>query len=385
MFARRTNWNFSLNRLSKALAEFQASGQPLIDLTVSNPIECGLAMGGGAVLAALANPDALRYQPHAKGLESARQSVAHYYADHGCAIEPDDVLLTASTTEAYSFIFRTLCDPGDEILIPAPSYPLFDFLAEIQDVKLVRYALVYDHGWQIDFPALAKALSSKTRGVIVVHPNNPTGHFTKQHELSRLNELCSARQIALIADEVFSDYGFAGNPAFSFAANHSVLTFTMSGLSKICGLPQMKASWLVVSGPEHLKRAAMDRLEVIADTFLSVNAPVQHALPEYLRARSAFQIRLLQRAKANLAELDLQLSRQAMCSRLAVEGGWSVVLRVPATQSGDDLAISLLTTHGVYVHPGHFFEFSGEGHLVLSLIVPPDRFSEGIRRILSAF
>jgi aspartate/methionine/tyrosine aminotransferase len=305
-------------------------------------------------------------------------------------------------------VFRTLCDPDDEVLIPEPSYPLFEFLAEIQDVRLARYPLVYDHGWQIDFHALEQAITPRTRGIIVVHANNPTGNFCKPEEMRKLNEICTARGLAIIADEVFLDFAlkenqaatlaanaetFAANSpansaalnykrAATFAGNPAVLTFALSGLSKICGLPQMKAAWLAVSGPDALKREALARLEVIADTYLSMNAPIQLALPTFLAQRAQFQRELMARVSENLRELDRQLAGQKPCTRLDVEGGWNAVIRVPATRSDEDLALELLATQGVYVHPGHFYDFPAEGYLVVSLLIPRDKFMEGMNRLL---
>lgn len=386
MFADRTNWNLLANPLSEALARHRAAGKPLIDLTISNPTECGFEYDSGAILQALANPASHAYDPDPRGLLGARQAVGAYYAARGTEVPADDIILTTSTSEAYSFVFRTLCNPGDEILIPEPSYPLFAFLADIQDVKLVRYPLVYDYGWQINFHALQQRIMPRTRGVIVVHPNNPTGHFTKAHELEKLNEICSARNLAIIADEVFLDFALhADQPSFSFAHNSAALTFTMSGLSKISGLPQMKAAWLVTGGPDQLKSAALARLEIIADTYLSMNAPVQHAIPALLEQRDLFQTQLLARARKNLAELGRQLATQKSCARLEVEGGWYAVLRVPATRSDEELAIELLTQKHVYVHPGHFYDFPSEGFLIVSLITREPEFAEGAKLLLSVF
>jgi aspartate/methionine/tyrosine aminotransferase len=383
MFADRTNWNLAGNRLSEALARHRAAGKPLLDLTVSNPTECGFEYDGEIILAALRNPAALRYEPNSKGLESARLAVTEYYSARGQSVSAGDIVLTTSTSEAYSFVFRLLCNPGDELLIPAPSYPLFGFLADIQDVKLVRYPLIYDHGWQVDFHSLQQAITPRTRGVIVVNPNNPTGNFVTHSELARLNEVCRAREMALIADEVFLDFAFGHEKPPSFSGNAGALTFTMSGLSKIAGLPQMKMAWLIASGPSELKKRALDRLEVIADTYLSPNAPVQLATPAFLEQRSGFQKQLLSRVRHNLGELDRQLGAQKSCSRLHVEGGWYAVLRVPATQSDEDLALTLLASRDVYVHPGHFFDFPADGYLVLSLITAEDHFAEGVGRILA--
>jgi len=385
MFAVRTNWDLTTNRLSEALERHRAAGKPLLDLTVSNPTDSGFVYDDNAILDALRNPEALKYEPAPRGLVSARQAVCEYYANHDASVDVDDMILTTSTSEAYSYAFLLLCNPGEEILIPAPSYPLFDFLADIQDVKLVRYPLIYDHGWQTDFHALELAITSRTRAVIVVNPNNPTGHFMKQMEMEKLNALWAARGLALIADEVFLDFSLEKKRPLSFAGNRGALTFAMSGLSKICGLPQMKAAWLVVSGPEELKREALARLEVIADTYLSMNAPVQLAVPSLLALRRSFQGQLMARVRRNLAELDRQLDQQRVCSRLEVEGGWYAVLRVPVTRSDEDLALSLLNDLGVYVHPGHFFDFPSDGILVLSLISREEVFSEGLNRLVRNF
>ncbi len=385
MFAERTNWNLAGNRLSEALARHRAGGKRLYDLTASNPTECGFDYETETILGALRNPAALRYEPNPKGLEVARLAVTEYYSARGAAVSAEDIVLTTSTSEAYSFVFRLLCNPGDELLIPAPSYPLFGFLADIQDVKLVRYPLVYDHGWQIDFHSLQQAITPRTRGVIVVNPNNPTGHFVKEKELAKLNELCAAREMALIADEVFLDFALGDGRLVTLAGNAGALTFAMSGLSKIAGLPQMKMAWVIASGPAGLKSEALERLEVIADTYLSPNAPVQLATPAFLQQRHGFQKQVMERMRKNLAELDRRLAGQKTCSRLEVESGWYAVLRVPATGSDEDLAIELLTNDDVYVHPGHFFDFGAEGFLVVSLLAREEEFAKGIGRVLSAF
>jgi len=367
--------------LSAALAAHRQAGKPLIDLTVSNPTECGFQYDETAILNALRNPAALNYEPNPRGLAATRAAVAQYYAARGAVVSNEDTFLTTSTSEAYSYVFRTLCDPDDEILVPEPSYPLFEFLADIQDVRLVRYPLVYDYGWQIDFHTLEKAITTRTRGVIVVHPNNPTGHFCKPEEMRKLSEICAARKVAIIADEVFLDFVLKGKQASTFAANSRALTFTLSGLSKICGLPQMKAAWLIVSGPEGLKSEALSRLEVIADTYLSMSAPIQLAIPAFLERRYAFQKQVIERVRENLAELDMQLAAQKSCSRLEVEGGWNAVIRVPATRTDEEFALELLATKGVSVHPGHFYDFPSEGHAVVSLITPGSEFSRGLRQL----
>jgi aspartate/methionine/tyrosine aminotransferase len=385
MFAKRTNWNLETNRLSAALAAHRAAGKPLIDLTVSNPTECGFKYDEDAILSALRNPAALKYEPNPRGLAVARDAVAQYYAERDAVVSTDDIFLTTSTSEAYSFVFRTLCNPDDEVLIPEPSYPLFDFLADIQDVRLVRYPLIYDYGWQIDFHALEQAITPRTRGVIVVHPNNPTGSFLKLEEMWKLHQVCAARGIAIIADEVFLDFALGDKRHATFAGSSGALTFTMSGLSKICGLPQMKAAWLAVSGPEPFRSQASERLEVIADTYLSMSAPIQWAMPMLLRDRVAFQEQLMARVSENLAELDRQLAGQKACSRLEVEGGWNAVVRVPAARTDEELALELLTAKGVYVHPGHFYDFPFKGFVVVSLILRERDFSKGLVELLRLF
>jgi alanine-synthesizing transaminase len=385
MFSDRTNWNLQPNRLSGALTRHRAAKKPLLDLTASNPTKCGFAYQSNAILGALGNPSALIYEPEPRGLVEARKAVAKYYADRGIAVSIEDIILATSTSEAYSYAIRALCNPGDKILIPQPSYPLFELLAEIQDVELVRYALVYDHGWQIDFASLERIITPRTRAVIVVHPNNPTGQYVKAEELTQLNAICSTRGLALVADEVFLDFNLDNDTPGSLAANDAALTFTMSGISKICGLPQMKAAWLITSGPQEFRTVALARLEVIADTYLSMNAPIQAALPSFLEQRHEIQSQIKDRVKHNLQHLDAQLASHKTCSRLKLEGGWYAVLRVPATRSDEDLAVDLIEERGVYVHPGHFYDFESDGYLVVSLITPPADFEEGIGRLLSMF
>ena len=396
MFAERTNWHLAQNRLTEAVEAARAGQAKFLDLTVSNSTRVGLEYDAEAILAALHSPRALDYDPQAKGLLAARQAIARYYLDRcGCGerdlnvattVDPERIVLTTSTSEGYSYVFRLLCNAGDELLVPKPSYPLFEFLADLQDVKLVPYPLIYDHGWQMDFPSLEKAVTKRTRGVVVVHPNNPTGSYVQSGELGLLNAFCRAHALALIVDEVFLDYRL-GDPAndrerSSFTGNHDVLTFTLSGLSKISALPQMKVAWVVTSGPETEAAAAMARLEVIADTYLSMNAPIQWALPVLLEQGKNIQPQLLARVRGNLEELDRQLAAQQSCQRLHVEGGWNAVLRIPVTRSDEELAIALVREHGVLVHPGHFYDFPSDGYLVLSLITPEGEFREGIAKAL---
>jgi aspartate/methionine/tyrosine aminotransferase len=383
MFSRRTRWNLEANPFSLAVHEHQRSGRELLDLSASNATTVGIRFDRVAILRALASSESISYDPQPRGLPVARDAVCKYYQELGVELSPDHLILTTSTSEAYSYVFRLLCDPDDEVLIPTPSYPLFEYLAQIQDVKLVPYELVYDHGWQVDFHSLQQVATSRTRAVIVVNPNNPTGSYVKRSELDHLNDFCREKSLAVIADEVFFDFNLTGKAFPSFAANRDVLTFTLSGLSKISGLPQMKVAWTALSGPDELIAPALDRLEVIADTYLSMNAPVQHAVPELLEQRRTFQSQLTERLHANLAELDHQLSKQALCRRLEVEGGWYATLRVPVTRTDEQLAIELLQQKDVLVHPGHFFDFGFDGYLVLSLMTPEPTFAEGLRRLLS--
>jgi alanine-synthesizing transaminase len=382
MFSRRTDWKLSPNRFTRAIEEVRASGGGFIDLTVSNPTRAGITYDRSAILDSLRDERSLDYDPQPKGLPGARAAVSDYYRARGEMSDPEALVLTGGTSEGYAYVFRLLANSGDEVLVPKPSYPLFDFLADLQDVKLVPYPLIYDHGWQIDFHSLERAIGPTTRGVLLVNPNNPTGSYVSTAEQKHLNEICQERGLALIVDEVFLDYALDRVPHSSFATNDSALTFTLSGLSKISALPQMKLAWIVVSGPGDQALAAIQRLEVIADTYLSVGAPVQHAARTMLEQRGEVQSQILDRVRQNLAELDRQLAQQKSCSRLSVEGGWYAVLRVPATQSDEDLAIALLQKKSVLIHPGHFYDFPQDGFLVLSLIAPTEEFRRGIERTL---
>ena len=385
MFSYRTAWRLTPNRFTEAQREMAAAGREVLDLTVSNPTRAGLHYDKESILKSLANPDALDYNPQPKGLRNAREAVAAYYREqHATSIDPDSLVLTTSTSEGYSYVFRLLCNPGDEVLVPKPSYPLFEFLADLQDVKLVPYPLIYDHGWQIDFPSIHTAVTDRTRGIVVVHPNNPTGCYVSETERSALNKFCREHNLSLIVDEVFLDYAHDGAPRPTFAANQDALTFSLSGLSKIAGLPQMKLAWIAATGPKDKDQVntALARLEVIADTYLSMSAPIQLAAPVLLDQRKSIQPQLLNRVRANLKELDRQLAQQKNCQRLDVEGGWYAVLRVPVTQSDEELAINILRKVSVLVHPGHFYDFPNDGYLVVSLITPPEEFGQGMGRLL---
>ncbi len=384
MLSQRTNWRLNPNALTRALEEERASGRKIFDLTISNPTEAGIRPDADVVLAALANPEAMRYDPQPRGLLHARQAVCRYYRESHeiFDLDPERLVLTTSTSEAYSYVFRLLCNPGDEVLVPKPSYPLFEFLADLADVKLVPYPLLYDHGWQIDFDSLYKAATDRSRAVILVHPNNPTGSYVSAAETSALNDFCADDNLALIVDEVFLDYAYDGARRSSFVANADALTFTLSGVSKISALPQMKLAWVATSGPEAMVNRAGSRLEIIADTYLSMNAPVQLAASVLIDQRKQIQPVLLDRVRANLDELDRQLARHPASRRLQVEGGWYAVLRIPVVGTDEEFAIRLLREAGVSVHPGHFYDFPSEGYLVLSLITEPAVFLEGVSRLL---
>jgi len=389
-FSARTAWDTSETKLARAIATQHKSGLPLLDLTASNPTQCGFTYDEAAILSALARRESLIYDPDPRGMLEARGAVAKYYAGHHATIDPEQLFLTTSTSEAYSYLFRLLCDPADEVLIAQPSYPLFDFLAQIENVRLVPYPLFYDHSWRMDTESLRRQITaqitSKTRAIALVHPNNPTGHFTKDSEREELEALCDEHGLALIVDEVFLDYSLEGRAGRSFAcAPHPVLTFVLSGLSKISALPQMKAAWIAAFGPEPDLRAALDRLEVIADTFLSMNAPIQYALPAWLNSRGGLQAQISARTEENLRTLDTLLASQTLISRLKVEAGWYAVLRVPALESGEELAVRLVRDRGVSVHPGYFFGFPGDGWLIVSLLPRSGEFSQGMSAICSYF
>ncbi|HUI44282.1 MAG TPA: pyridoxal phosphate-dependent aminotransferase [Terriglobia bacterium] len=399
MFARRTEWPLEPNALTREIARRRERGLAIVDLTESNPTRCGFRYDSGAILRALAQPAALLYEPEPQGPVVARRAVSAYYAERGVHVEPGQIFLTASTSDAYSHLFRLLADSRDAVLVPQPSYPLFDFLAGLSDLEIVPYPLVYDSGWRIDLDELAVQLgrgertSHPARALVVVHPNNPTGSYVRADERRALFELCRCHHLALIADEVFSDYAFGAEAASAdraptHAGLDASLTFTLSGLSKVSALPQMKLAWIVVSGPAAERRAAIDRLEIVADTYLSVSAPVAAALPELIETRRAIQPQIVDRLQRNLAELDRRLiSCGGRARRLQIEGGWYAVVQLApegGTPLDDDFfAVGLARDDGVVVHPGHFYGFATSGYVVLSLLPPPEIFAGGIEKLLA--
>ena len=356
---------------------------PIADLTASNPTRCGFEYSPD-VLAALADPAALDYDPQPRGSLRAREAICGYYAGHGVRVRPEQIVLTTSTSEAYSYLFRLLLDPGNEILVPQPGYPLFDFLAGLDDVRIKNAPLVYDQGWQIEPEGFRRAITPETGAIMLVHPNNPTGHFTKTWEAEELARLCRERNLSLIVDEVFLDYGFDGSGRSFAAGLEGVPVFVVSGLSKIAGLPQMKAAWIVATGPAEAEAEALERLEVIADTFLSMNAPVQCALPKWLEERGAIQEQIRGRVAANLAELDRGLGRLSEVQRLEVEGGWYATLRIPALKPDEQTVLELLA-RGVWVQPGYFFGTAESGWLVVSLLAAEGEFKTGVAGLVEYF
>ena len=384
MSSRRLRWELHPNALSLALSQRLSGGLPVLDLTGTNPTQVGLVYEEQRILAALANPRGLLYQPEPRGLAPAREAVSRYYAEaHGANIDPSRVLLTASTSESYALLFKLLCDPGDCVLVPQPSYPLFEYLTALEGVRAVPYPLAYDGEWHIDLPALAAAVDSqpRARALLVVSPGNPTGAFLKQGERERLSDLCARHGCALIADEVFADFGRDDwTPAApdaaavrTVAAHDDVLAFSLSGLSKACGLPQLKLGWCVASGPPAEVELALQRLELIADTYLSVATPVQHAAAELLETRHSFQAQLRVRLGRNRTALARARGPLARWDPLRSEGGWSAILSVPRERSEEQWALALLD-QGVLVHPGYFFDLPG-AQLVVSLISPEEAFA----------
>jgi aspartate/methionine/tyrosine aminotransferase len=379
MFSRRFQWDTPPNRLSVALAARRRAGVEVLDLTGSNPTQCGIEYPP-EIAAVLADPRALRYDPAPAGMMEAREAVAGYYAARGFRVAPERILLTASTSEAYAYLFKLLADPGDEVLVPRPSYPLFEYLAAMESLAVAHYPLSYHGAWSIDCDALAHAIHARTRAIVLVNPNNPTGSFVKRDELARI------ATGPLISDEVFSDYAFAPDPTrvTSLAGCDGRLSFSLSGLSKVAGLPQMKLGWIVVNGPERERSAALERLEWIADTFLSVGTPVQCALPRLLSHGETVARRIAARTRENLEFLRGMVAPGSPLTLLGVEGGWCATVQVPRVRSEEEWAVEVLDRHGVLVQPGYFYDFESEAFLVLSLLTDPRVFREGAAR-LAAF
>lgn len=376
MFSRRTSWSVEPNAIAQAVEARRRVGRPLLDLTETNPTRVGLPMPDAEVRAALLDAAPLRYDPTPFGDPAARAAVSAY---HGGAVPPAQVALTASTSEAYAWLFKLLGDPGDRVLVPVPSYPLFDYLASLEGLDTVPYPWSWDgDGWFVDFHALEERLPPRSRALVVVSPNNPTGAMVRREEAQRLLRLCRERDMALIADEVFGDQVFTEAPSRlpSFAGRDEALTFVLGGLSKACLLPQVKVGWIAASGPGDRLAPALARLQVVADTYLSVNGPAQRAVPRLLALREVIRPPLMARLAANRAALARALKGSA-ATPLPADGGWSAVVRVPRHPGEEARVLRLITRHGLRVHPGYFFDFPGEAFLVVSLLCPEDEFVRG--------
>lgn len=387
-FSSRLPWGHATNRLTRAVDARRAAGAPIVDLTESNPTAVGLDIPGPAVLAALGRPAALRYEPDPRGLPATREAVALYYRERGAAVDPGRIHLASGTSEAYSWIFKLLADPGDNVLAPRPSYPLLEFLTALEGLELRSYRLVQrvDGRSGIDLDSLAARIDERTRAVLLVNPNNPTGSFVKRDELSELVTLCAERNVALIADEVFSDFVLCSDPDLvrTLVEVEDGRTFVLSGLSKTLGLPQMKLAWIVAGGTPTLRREAQARLDWIGDTYLSVSTPVQHAAIEWLRLRPALAGPIADRVRANLSTLERALVGNTATRFGSPEGGWYAVVEAPDLgPPEDDFAVALVERDGVLVHPGHFFDFPREAFFVLSLLPAPETFDAGLTRFLA--
>jgi alanine-synthesizing transaminase len=382
MLSQRIPGERSPNAWSRLLAARRAAGEPLLDLSEANPTRVGLAGAGAEELAALADPGSARYEPDPRGAAPAREAVADDYRQRSLVVAADEIVLTSGTSESYAHLFRLLADPGETLLVPAPSYPLFEPLAALEGVRLSTYRLAYDGRWHLDLGSLDAAWTPAVRGVIVVQPNHPTGSCLAADEREALERRCERAGAAIIADEVFGDFSWTDGAGAlpSFVGTSRALTFVLSGLSKVCGMPQLKLGWIVVAGPAAPRAEALEGLEWISDLFLSVATPVQRALPRLLAGRAPWQARVRQRIAANLARLDAAVARAPRLGRLAGEGGWAAIVRVPGPRSEEEWTLELLR-RGVVVHPGQFYDMEGEAFLVPSLIVQPDVLDAGLTRI----
>ncbi len=385
MFAQRTSWKLTPNRLTICLEDLRKKKTVLYDLTESNPTRCGFPYPQEKILNAFVDPKNLEYAPDPQGMHRAREALSALYRENNVFIDPEKIFLTASTSEGYSYLFRLLVDPGQGILFPRPSYPLFQFLGDLNDVKTASYPLVYKKNWGIDFEALRSTIHSNIKAIVLVNPNNPTGSFVKQGELDILNDLCQKQSLTLIGDEVFFDYAYEKEDYKFYkrlSHNKEVLTFVLGGLSKSLGLPQMKLSWIMVNGPAKQVEKALKRLEIIADTYLSVNTPVQNALPSWLELAKEIQGAIVKRIVANRDCLLEEINKVFHCEILNAEGGWYVILKIPNNLSEEDWTLEFLKKDHVLVHPGYFFDFESEAYMVVSLLPREEIFQEGLNRLL---
>ena len=381
MFSNRLPPHAEINPLSRALEGLRARGVAITDLTESNPTRIGLVYPPD-LLHGLGSETAYRYEPDPRGLRVAREAVADDYQRRGALVDPAHLVLSASSSEAYTWLFKLLCNPGEGVLVPEPSYPLFEHLTRLEAVRSVPYCLRYHGRWEIDFDSIVAA-PPDTRALLLVSPNNPTGSYVSREEASRLAEICRSRGWAIVADEVFSDYALdAVAPATECAMNQGVLSFTLGGASKSLGLPQVKLGWMAVDGPPREREWALAALEIVADTFLSVGTPVQVAAPSLLTRGDGIRRQIRSRTVANLARARAIAARYRACTVLPVEGGWSLVVRVPATSPEDVLVEALLERERILVHPGYFFDFPHEAFIIVSLLPPEDVFADGFERAL---
>ncbi len=385
MFSSRTDWDLRPSALASLLEEKRTEGEHIIDLTESNPTRCALTHPSSPIDAVTLRRSAI-YEPDPKGLPAARRAIAAWYKKANRSVDPEQIVLTSSTSEAYSHLLRLLCNVGDSIAVPKPSYPLFEYLCRLNDVACRHYQLAYDGEWRVDLGSLEESLAAGAKGAIVVHPNNPTGSYAKVDEAVSILKLVAGRSSALIVDEVFHTFPFgnAVRRAGSFAGTEEVLTFTINGLSKLVALPQMKLAWIVVSGPRDQVHTALGKLEIIADTYLSVNTPVQHAVGGILEQQPAATQRVLERVMQNYSGLKHVIGADSPLNVLLFEGGWNAMVRMPATRSDEAWALHLLQSQNVMTHPGHLFDCDISACLVLSLLPDPEIFSEGIQRVRTA-
>ncbi len=382
MYSSRTKWNMVPNQLSDLVVAKRQRGEAIIDLTESNPTRCGFSYPKKEILAALANESSLLYQPEPRGLLIARKAIANYYATLGVTVRPEHIVLTASTSEAYSFLFKLLCNAGDAIIVPQPSYPLFEYLCQLNDVALRHYCLAYDGEWHIDFESLQSTFTDRTRAIVLVHPNNPTGSYLKQSEFEQVCTFAAEHNCAVIADEVFGPYNFSSdtNRASILTSNTSILFFSLNGISKLLGLPQLKLSWIIVRGNPQQTDEVLNRLDIIADTFLSVNTPAQVALPKLFEHSQFIEEQIRLRVHSNYHLLQKKF-KDSKVSVLHVEGGWYAILQLPQFQNDEEWAVELLHQRNILVHPGHFFDIKQKSCVVISLLPTPGLFTDALSQI----
>jgi aspartate/methionine/tyrosine aminotransferase len=387
LFSNRIPRDLTPNRLSAVLAQLTREGRSVVDLTLSNPTRAGFDYPHD-LLAPLAHPRGLAYRPEPLGLPSARRAVSAEYARRAVEVAPERIVLTASTSDAYSMLFKALCDAGDEVLVPRPSYPLFEHLARLDVVTAVPYELEYQRRWLLDAGSVERSISAKTRVLLAVSPNNPTGSFLTRDELAAVVDICAPRQIAVIVDEVFADYELepgAGRAAGQPLQQTDCLAFSLGGLSKSIGLPQAKLGWVAAGGPDTLVAEALSRIEFLCDTYLSVSTPVQAAAAELLAAGAGVRQEIRSRVAANYQALRTLIAAVPACQVLVAEGGWYGVVKVPSLLTEEELVVDLVMNQGVLVHPGYFFDFPRESFLIVSLLLPEPEFADGIGRILRHF